>query len=78
MQKVTLKKGILLLIMAASLCLNFTITHSTSADPPTNDRKVAVVTLLGDSSPPATARVTITTTIPRRATGAATIGRSTM
>ena len=49
MQKLTLKKGILLLVMAASLCLNFTTTNSASADPPANDRKVAVVTLLGDS-----------------------------
>ena len=49
MQKVTLKKGILLLVMAASLCLNFTTTHSASVVPPANDRKVAVVTLLGDS-----------------------------
>ena len=49
MQKATLKKGILLLVMAASLCLNFTTTHSASADPPANDRKVAVVTFLGDS-----------------------------
>ena len=46
MQKLTLKKGILLLVMAASLCLNFTTTNSASADPPANDRKVAVVTLL--------------------------------
>lgn len=30
MQKATLKKGILLLVMAASLCLNFTTTHSAS------------------------------------------------
>ena len=35
--------------MAASLCLNFTTTHSASVVPPANDRKVAVVTLLGDS-----------------------------
>ena len=49
MQKLTLKKGILLLIMTASLCLNLTTTNSASADPPANDRKVAVVTLLGDS-----------------------------
>ena len=49
MQKATLKKGILLLVMAASLCLNFTTTHSASADPPANDRQVAVVTFLGDS-----------------------------
>ena len=49
MQKLTLTKGILLLVMAASLCLNFTTTNSASADPPANDRKVAVVTLLGDS-----------------------------
>ena len=46
MQKLTLTKGILLLVMAASLCLNFTTTNSASADPPANDRKVAVVTLL--------------------------------
>ena len=49
MQKMTLRKGILLLVMAASLCLNFMTTHSASADPPPNDRRVAVVTLLGDS-----------------------------
>ena len=49
MKKTTTKKKILLLAMALALCLNFMTTHSASADPPPNDRRVAVVTLLGDS-----------------------------
>ena len=49
MKKTTTKKKILLLAMALALCVNFMSAHSASADPPANDRKVAVVTLLGDS-----------------------------
>lgn len=49
MQKATFKKSILLLVMTLALCASFMSTHPTSADPLANDRKVAVVTLLGDS-----------------------------
>lgn len=35
--------------MTLALCASFMSTHPTSADPLANDRKVAVVTLLGDS-----------------------------
>lgn len=49
MKKTTIKKKILLLAMALALCVNFMTAHPVSADPPANDGKVAVVTLLGDS-----------------------------
>ena len=49
MKKTTTKKKILLLAMALALCVNFMSAHPVSADPPANDGKVAVVTLLGDS-----------------------------
>ena len=49
MPKAISKNKSLLLAMALALCVSFMSAHPVSADPPANDGKVAVVTLLGDS-----------------------------
>lgn len=49
MPKAIPRNKTLLLAMALALCASFISAHPVSADPPTNNGKVAVVTLLGDS-----------------------------
>ena len=74
MKKTTTKKKILLLAMALALCVNFMSAHPVSADPPANDGKVAVVTLLGIPSRQGMAQATTTTKAPKKLTGAGTTG----
>lgn len=77
MKKTTTKKKILLLAMALALCVNFMSAHPVSADPPANDGKVAVVTLLGDSFSAGNGAGDYYDKDPKKTIGAGTTGPTT-